>query len=180
VSRLRGYILAHWRGEQSLLRSCLVNGLVIGSAWNFCAGFSGPMLLHGAVHYCNVSGAAICKVEWSRQDYEAYVLAPLVTLLPLPWAVWAYVGIFRAGRRAAFDGSKSRQQRRVGFAAMATVGLFAAWWVFAVGNFIYGEKQFAELGVCRTDRHSPECNALLTAMTARFLKGTPTKAQVKE
>jgi hypothetical protein len=153
------YILAHWRGEQSLLRSCLVNGVAVGFGVVVLVGLAGVGLWYAVAHYCAVSDARFCTAGWSRFYFMAYIKDPFTTLTPLIWAVWACVGIFRCGRRVGFKEQNTRARKIGGVTATAGAVLFAVWIGGAVGYFIYGEYLFAVAKPCFVDRYSSECDA---------------------
>ena len=102
------YIATHWRGEQGLLRSTLVNGVLgyllvilgfigLASAFKIGAGI-------GVV-------AGLC-----------------ITVMAL-WGVWATVGIFRCGLRNILHSGK-RLIPKIG-GILANIGLCVVWYFVA-------------------------------------------------
>ena len=97
---MANFIVAHWRGQLGLLRSCFINGvvgyllLVVASGILGRAYSEGPALVNGALLY----GGLI-----------AFIL----------WSIWALVGIFRCGARNAFDRTNGIARRIGGVAAIA-------------------------------------------------------------
>jgi hypothetical protein len=164
--RIGQYILTHWRGEQSLLRSCLINGVACGLLAGLLVSYAGRVIWFAVGQYCAAEHAAFCTASWAGLSFRAYVSLPFDTLVPLVWGVWAVVGIARAGRRVAFDPAKTSRQRGVGFAAIALAILLTAWKAAAVGLLVYEERGYAELEPCRVDGRSAACDAVLAARHA--------------
>jgi hypothetical protein len=104
------YIVAHWRGQFGLLRSCFVNGvggyllLVVASGILGGAVAEGPALSHRVLQALSLYGGLLAFIVWS---------------------IWALVGIFRCGARNAFDRTNATA-RRVGGAAAIAGALLAA------------------------------------------------------
>jgi hypothetical protein len=98
------FIVAHWRGELGLLRSCFVNGvvgyllLVVASGILGRAVADGPALVNRALQAISLYGGLIAFIVWS---------------------IWALVGIFRCGARNTFDRTNAIAIRVGGVAAIA-------------------------------------------------------------
>jgi hypothetical protein len=96
---MKTYLLSHWRGEQPLLRSFLVNGLLAYVALVLVVIALGPLLPRTALH-------------------------PVMALFVL-FLAWSGVGIVRAALRL-FSRPESRLPARVAAVfAIGTVGLVA-------------------------------------------------------
>lgn len=94
------YISAHWRGEQGILRSSLINGVLL--------------------YVILVTGLVSLSTGPSGQ---LTVLAGLVVFLL--WLTWASVGILRCGARNALDRANAKISRLGGLVAIIGVLLGA-------------------------------------------------------
>jgi len=107
---MANYIVAHWRGQLGLLKSCFVNGiagyllLVVATAILSRAAVEEPALSYGVLRAASLYGGLLAFIVWS---------------------IWALVGIFRCGARNAFD-STNTTAKRVGGAAAIAGALLAA------------------------------------------------------
>jgi hypothetical protein len=157
------YIQAHWRGEHSVARSCLLNGVVVGFVGMIGTVIVGVLLTKAAGYYCAVSHGQFCRDSYSALYFGAYVKNPLIWLLRLLWAVWACVGMLRCGWRVRAARTERQGPKMAGLAAMAG-GLVVAAWIGAVVVFVVNdERQFAELRPCFADETSPACLAVLAS-----------------
>ena len=101
---MANYIVAHWRGQLGLLKSCFVNGiagyllLVVATAILSRAAVEGPALSYGVLRAASLYGGLLAFIVWS---------------------IWALVGIFRCGARNAFDSTNTTAKRVGGAAAIA-------------------------------------------------------------
>jgi hypothetical protein len=93
------YITTHWRGQQGLLRSTLINGVL--------AYLVLIIISVGLGSAFQITGAAVL----------------VVVAIILVWMVWAAVGIVRCGLRNALD-SNSRTAPRIG-GVIAIAGVLA-------------------------------------------------------
>ena len=101
------YLVAHWRGELGLLKSLFANGV---------AGYFLLILL-----------GLIFQTATGPTPLLFYGFLGCFLL----WASWAYVGIFRCGKRYALDRTKSLS-RRISGVAVATGSLIVGSLFFAV------------------------------------------------
>lgn len=110
---MRKYILAHWRGELGLLRSCFVNGVAVYLVLILGGAGLGMLLksVVGASRFDMLAGTPVTVFG---------VLAVFVL-----WLLWAVVGILRCGTRNAIDRSNTTARRIGGTAAVAAT-LFLA------------------------------------------------------
>ena len=107
------YLVAHWRGELGLLKSIFANGV---------AGYFLLILL-----------GLIFQTAAGPTPLLFYGFLGCFLL----WASWAYVGIFRCGKRYALDRTKSLS-RRISGVAVALGSLIVGSLFFAVtANDIY-------------------------------------------
>jgi hypothetical protein len=158
------YLQAHWRGEHSVARSCLLNGVVVGFVGMIGTVIVGILLTKAAVYYCAVSHGQFCREDNSALYFAAYVKNPLIWLLRLLWAVWACVGMLRCGWRVRAARAGTKGPMIAGLAAMAGGLVVAAWVGAVVVFFVNDERHFAELKPCLVDLHSAPCKAHLAAM----------------
>jgi mannose/fructose/N-acetylgalactosamine-specific phosphotransferase system component IID len=91
------YIVAHWRGRLGLLRSSLLNGVVVYCLLVFIIVSSGKAFFY--------TGATVFLLWW----------------------IWASVGIFRCGGRYTFDRANTTVRRIEGVAAIAGVVIVGAY-----------------------------------------------------
>jgi hypothetical protein len=131
------YIFAHWRGEQSLARSCLINGGVFGVVT-----YALTMIVQIGLAFLILTPIGR---NMSLMGWLIYVFWPFRILVPLVWAVWACVGIFRCAFREIRERSKARTGK-LGAAAAMVVAIALAVWVGHEGiDFVRTEKDAAPL-----------------------------------
>jgi hypothetical protein len=107
VNRFTRYVASHWRGDQGLARSCLINGLL---------GYL-------------VTSVAVLVFGW--------VLAPIGTELAtiagltlyFAWLGWASVGIVRCASRRLLSRREPLVRRSMAVIAMLEVLIF---WILAI------------------------------------------------
>jgi hypothetical protein len=80
---MRGYLLAHWQGRQSLLRSVLLNGALL---------------------YLVLVVVLVVVGQAADNNSLFTLVGAMIFLL---WVIWAAVGIFRCGARNALDRANS-------------------------------------------------------------------------
>jgi hypothetical protein len=114
---MKKYIIQHWRGQQSLFRSCLLNGVVgylvlsiiLSVAVVVVTGDPTGMLTgRGIPNITNTVG-------------QLYILPFL-----MPFEIWALVGIWRCGLRNMQDRSAKLKQRLGGMLALGLATLIFA------------------------------------------------------
>lgn len=101
VMNLLRYVLSHWRGEQGLVKSVLLNGVAFYLIFALPLGSVGSMINGKAVIFAGVAAFAM-------------------------WLVWASVGVLRCGTRYLCDRTKGASSRIGGAAAIFGV-LAVAW-----------------------------------------------------
>jgi len=114
---MKNYIIQHWRGQQSLLRSCLLNGVVGYLVLSIILSVvvvvvtgdpTGMLTGHATPNITNTAG-------------QLYILPFLI-----PFEIWALVGIWRCGLRNLLDRSAKLKQRFGGMLALGLATLILA------------------------------------------------------
>jgi hypothetical protein len=95
------YIVAHWQGRLGLLRSFLLNGVMILVL----------LFIAAAALSFGASDSQIVICAWAGM----FVV----------WAIWACVGVFRCGARNVFDRTNGKARRIGALIAMLSVVVFA-------------------------------------------------------
>lgn len=95
------YIVAHWQGKFGLAKSFLLNGVAIFVLLN---------LVLYALYWFGVGVSQIVLYSW--------------IVLVVVWAIWACVGTFRSGVRAAFDNTSGRARGVAGLLVAISVVAF--------------------------------------------------------
>ena len=98
-----GYIVAHWRGELSLLKSTVLNGL----------------LLYALLVSTLVSGS-----ELFRSPAYVYIGATVF----MAWNVWAIVGIYRCALSVLRAGNTPTYKKLIATFVLVVVGV-VVWFV---------------------------------------------------
>jgi hypothetical protein len=108
------YIVAHWRGEQGLLKSCLLNGVV------------GYLIL--ACTYMGVFFTVVFATanRWSSDD-PGRVYDHSWTVISLIYMLWACVGIIRCGSRYLLEPGADRTRRIQGIVGITWAAAIAVY-----------------------------------------------------
>jgi hypothetical protein len=114
-------LVRHWRGEEGLIQSCLVNGGFVGlmvKGWSiFLASALSIALIGGIPITFLIPYALVLQVR--LKNFGEGALCANVLVLPFAvWAVWACVGAFRAGLRNASGKGNSRTRQFAGRVAV--------------------------------------------------------------
>jgi hypothetical protein len=115
---MRRYFLAHWRGEQGLLRSCLLNGCVLNYGMTF------GLILLFMLSAGAASSVGKAPVVWAMACAEVVAM--------WSWTIWASVGIVRCGIKNARNPTNKTAQRVGGVVAIIwalciVVFMFTGW-----------------------------------------------------
>jgi hypothetical protein len=174
--KLGKYISEHWRGNQSLARSCLVNGVLLGIAAYMAVAIMGAVIGRGYISWCR-SHTDYCAGH--MMDFVFYIAFPFRTFPRAIWAVWATVGMFRCGVRNWVHSSAAKARLSGGGAVIAAV-ILAVWMGDAIASFVRGERYLIEAEACQRDDRtgsSPQCAAyrvdteeMLKEVEARMVK----------
>src|ERR1700733_14490538 len=100
------YICAHWQGEHSITRSCLLNGVIVPLFMHFCG-----IVIVGLF--------IVCSIAISSRPPNPIIFHYAQFCLFLIWAIWASVGVIRCGWR-------NLRVRPIGGVAAMTWGLLIA------------------------------------------------------
>jgi hypothetical protein len=113
---MKNYIIQHWRGQQTLLRSCLLNGVV---------GYLVAIILSVVVEVVTGDRSAMLTRHKTPNVIDTasqlYVLPFLIS-----FEIWAFVGIWRCGLRNCRDRSAKLKQRLGGVLALGLATLILA------------------------------------------------------
>jgi hypothetical protein len=119
MSKAWNYILAHWRGEQGLLKSCLLNGFIFPSVAVIAVVYAGLVAEAEYFAWRFVSHRELVANPTKAGAYGA--TACFLTSLPV--CLWAVVGVFRCGLRNVRN-SANTTNRRIGGAIALLFGLW--------------------------------------------------------
>lgn len=127
---MTAYTLEHWRGRHSLLRSCIINGVVINFITYTASLIIIGLLLGGIVSVtrANLSNGAVIAMT----AYLAIVPDIVIT-------VWSCVGIFRSGHRHWSNTKESLRNRMAALAAIlfgVAIAVWTAWGVVELAMHI--------------------------------------------
>ena len=99
------YLVAHWRGQLALLRSCFPNGV--------------------AVYALLVAVSMVLSIAAASSQAAVHVFFVIFVL----WVIWAGVGIIRCGARNARDRTNTIVRRIGGL--VAVIGALVTAWMMA-------------------------------------------------
>jgi hypothetical protein len=125
------YIVAHWRGQQSLMRSCLFNAVVLGAAIWLAAVIIQLGFSWGYRHLVSPSDLF---------GPLMYFVFPFKIVVWLVWGLWAAVGVFRCGVRNAGKENNTKSVRVGGVAAITASIVLAAWIGNEVVDLVVAER----------------------------------------
>jgi hypothetical protein len=128
---MRKYLLSHWRGQQGLLQSCLLNGgvlyFLVNQAWIYV-----------------VFSMMVLALPWERHD-PGPLMARSFAVGALLYMVWACTGIFRCAARNAFNQMNTKARRIGGVGAIAwgiVIALYTLWSVAHIGPALWHPSLF--------------------------------------
>ena len=120
---IKNYIASHWRGEQGLLRTCLLNGFVFYGLYVIALGLLSVLVTYPFISSFAHHEAASGEVNRAASKIlvDKIVLGVEIGTIPttLVYMIWACVGIFRCGLRNLRDVANETRKRVGG--AMALV-----------------------------------------------------------
>jgi hypothetical protein len=116
---MRKYILSHWHGKQSLMRSCLFNGVILSVVMTV-----GMCIVLFGLYWLFI-GFDLREPTSRDNDIVAYALMPLAIFIPVLWGIWVGVGIVRCGVRNVFDQTAGTARKIGGVLAVAWGGAIA-------------------------------------------------------
>ena len=107
------YIVTHWRGEQGLLRSCLLNGVALYFALSPVLAMLSGIGAYLAFNLGFLYGS-LNDMENSIKFYAFFFWSPIALLVN----IWACVGMVRCGLRNESDRTNNAGQRIGGVIAV--------------------------------------------------------------
>jgi len=128
---MKNYIISHWRGEQGLLRSCLLNGVVLFILFGIALGILSAVLTLPVIWISHTHAASP-----NPNNNMAFGIVIFTVPFTAIYMVWACVGIFRCGLRNVKDRATTTGKRIGGAAALLWAAYLAYSTVRGLANLV--------------------------------------------
>ena len=115
-NKFKDYFLAHWNGEQGLLRTCLFNGVIVPILGSLVLSVVLGVIL--VVFFCVF--LKLQNLPLSNSYFHPFIDACVLLIIAITFLfeVWAFVGILRCGYKNAASKLKSAKTRVGGIIAI--------------------------------------------------------------